>query len=190
MTTQHAERRGSPFLEEIIEETPGGERIVHCLQCGSCGGSCPSGADMEYTPRTLFALINANRREQVLTANTMWFCVSCYLCTTRCPQEIPITDIMYALKRIAIAEGKAKQSDAPALARTFTDQVEKYGRSYEFGIASLYYPLNKPMSLMKMGPMGLQMFIRGRMNVFPTRIKRVEQLQAIIKRAREIGGAK
>jgi hypothetical protein len=28
------------------------------------------------------------------------------------------------------------------------------------------------------------------MNVFPTRIKRVEQLQAIIKRAREIGGAK
>jgi heterodisulfide reductase subunit C len=144
---------------------------------------------MEYTPRTLFALINANQREQVLTANTMWFCVSCYLCTTRCPQEIPITDIMYALKRIAIAEGKVKQSDAPALARTFTDQVEKYGRSYEFGIASLYYPLNKPMSLMKMGPMGLQMFIRGRMNVFPTRIKGTEQLQAIIKRARQLGGA-
>ena len=188
--TTHTVRKKDSFLAQVIDATPGGERLLHCLQCGSCGGSCPSGPDMDYTPRTIFAMINAGERERVLAANTMWICVSCYFCTTRCPQEVPITDIMYALKRIAIGEGKAKQSDAPALARTFTDQVEKYGRSYEFGIASLYYPLNKPMSLMKMGPMGLQMFIRGRMNVFPTRIKRVEQLQAIIKRAREIGGAK
>ena len=50
---------------------------------------------MQYTPRTLFAMINAGQREKVLAANTMWVCVSCYFCTTRCPQSIPITDIMY-----------------------------------------------------------------------------------------------
>jgi len=189
MTTQHAERRGSPFLEEIIEETPGGERIVHCLQCGSCGGSCPSGPDMQHTTRTLFALINANKREEVLRSNTMWYCVSCYLCTTRCPQKIPITEIMYGLKRMAIAEGMASESDAPALARTFTDMVERFGRSYEIGIATLYHGLTRPLAAMKMGKMGLAMFTRGRMNILPTKIKNVAQLQAIIKRAREIGGA-
>lgn len=189
MTTQHAERRGSPFLAEIIEETPGGERIVHCLQCGSCGGSCPSGADMQYTPRTLFALINANRRDEVLSANTMWYCVSCYLCTTRCPQNIPITDIMYGLKRIAIADHMAKGTDAPALARTFTDMVERFGRSYEIGIATLYHGLNRPLAAMKMGKMGLAMFARGRMNILPKKIKNVAQLQAIVNKAREIGGA-
>ena len=147
----------------MIEATPGGERIVHCLQCGSCGGSCPSGADMEYTPRTIFAMIAADQREAVLAANTMWCCVSCYFCTTRCPQKIPITDIMYALKRMAIAEGMAKDTDAPALAKTFTDFVEKYGRSFEFGLASRYYLFNKPLSMLKMGPMGLSMFTRGRM---------------------------
>ena len=117
MVTHQGHKLGSEFLAEIIENTPGGERIVHCLQCGSCGGSCPSGPDMEYTPRALFAMINAGQRDEVLAANTMWACVSCYFCTTRCPQEIPITDIIYSLKRISIAEHRYKHTDAPALAK-------------------------------------------------------------------------
>ena len=115
-----AKHTRASFLDEVIEGTPGGERIVHCLQCGSCGGSCPNGADMQYTPRTLFAMINANQRTEVLTSNTMWCCVSCYFCTTRCPQDIPITDLMYCLKRLAIRDDLAKDTDAPALAKTFT----------------------------------------------------------------------
>ena len=189
MVTQHAQTGRSEFLEEVIRATPGGERIVHCLQCGSCGGSCPNGADMQYTPRTLFAMINANRKEEVLSANTMWCCVSCYFCTVRCPQNIPITEVMYALKRMSIAAGKAKESDAPALAKTFTNLVERYGRAYEVGIALFYLGLNKPFSALKAGPMGLSMFVRGRMAIFPQRIRQIEQLQAIIRKAREIGGS-
>jgi hypothetical protein len=47
--------------------------------------------------------------------------------------------------------------------------------------------LNKPFALLKMGPMGMQMFTRGRMSLTPTKIKKLGQLQAIIKKAREIG---
>jgi len=188
MVTTHA-FKGSAFLKEILADTPGGERIVHCMQCGSCGGSCPNGADMQYTPRGIFALINANEREKVLTSNTMWCCVSCYFCTTRCPQKIPITDIMYALKRLSIAEGMARQTDAPALAKTFTDMVERFGRSFELGLASRYYLFNKPLAMLKMGPLGLSMFTRGRMALLPTKIRQVDQLQAIIRKARELGGA-
>jgi heterodisulfide reductase subunit C len=188
MITQHANRRGSAFLEEVIEATPGGERIVHCLQCGTCGGSCPNGADMQFTPRAMIAMINGDRREDALTANTMWFCVSCYACTSRCPQNIPITDIMYTLKRLAIAGEKYKGTDAPKLAKTFTDMVERFGRSYEAGLATMYYLLNRPVALMKMMPMGASIFFKGRMAIRPTKIKNVEQLQAIIKKAREIGG--
>lgn len=188
--SHHTKTAGSSFLDEVIADTPGGERIAHCLQCGSCGGSCPSGGDMEYTPRTIFAMINAGQRDAVLSANTMWHCVSCYFCTTRCPQNIPITDIMYALKRMSIAEHKAKGTDAPALAKTFTNMVETFGRSYELGLASCYYMLNRPIAMMKMGPMGASMFIRRRMAILPTKIKRVDQLKAIIKKARELGDAK
>jgi heterodisulfide reductase subunit C len=178
---------GRTFLEQVIADTPGGERIVHCLQCGSCGGSCPSGADMQYTPRTLFALINADEREKVLSANTMWACVCCYLCTTRCPQNIPITEIIYTLKRMSIAERRYKNTDAPALAKTFTDFVDKYGRSFEFGLATGYYLLHRPLSMVRMGPVGVQMIAKGRMALLPTKIRRIGQLQAIIKKARELG---
>jgi heterodisulfide reductase subunit C len=176
----------SKFLQDVIADTPGGERIAHCLQCGSCGGSCPNGAEMDYTPRAIFSMIAANRREDVLSSNTMWQCVSCYLCTVRCPQQVPVTEIMYALKRMAIREGMAKSTDAPALAKVFTDFVERYGRSFEFGIASRYLLFNKPMSMLKMSFMGLSMFTKGRLSLKPTKIRQVKQLQAIIDKAREL----
>ena len=185
MAAHVAEKKGT-FLEEVIEATPGGERLVHCLQCGSCGGSCPSGADMEYSPRKLIAMINGGDRDAVLAANTMWACVSCYFCTTRCPQDIPITEIIYSLKRMSIAEKRYKNTDAPALAKTFTDFVDKYGRSYEAGLATGYHLLHRPLGVMKMMPMGMQMFARGRMAILPTKIRQIDQLRAIIKKAKEL----
>ena len=187
MITISSNANGTSFLDEVIEETPGGERIAHCMQCGSCSGSCPNGPDMDHTPRALFALINAGQRDKVLASNTMWCCVSCYACTTRCPQNIPITDIMYALKRISLREGMATGTDAPALAKTFTGLLDRYGRSFELGLASRYYLLNRPVAMVKMGPMGLSMFTKGRMSLLPTKIKKLDQLQAIIKKARELG---
>ena len=184
----HTAEKKNTFLAEVIDATPSGERLVHCLQCGSCGGSCPSSADMEYTPRTLIAMINAGSRDAVLAANTIWACVSCYSCTTRCPQEIPITDIMYTLKRMAIAERRYHGTDAPAMAKTFTDFVEKYGRSYEIGLAIGYHAFKrwKPVEVMKMGPMGIQMLLRRRMAFKPTKIRQIDQLRAIIRKAREL----
>jgi heterodisulfide reductase subunit C len=136
-------------------------------------------------------MINAGDREAVLAANTMWACVSCYFCTTRCPQEIPITDIIYSLKRISIAEHRFKNTDAPALAKTFTGFVERYGRSYEAGLATGYHLLKrwKPLQLAQMGPMGMKIFARGRMAILPTKIRQIEQLQAIIRKAKELSAS-
>jgi len=187
MITVPTDQQGLSFLDEVVAEAPGGERIAHCLQCGSCSGSCPNGPDMDYTPRALFSLIMAGQRDRVLSCNTMWCCVSCYACTTRCPQNVPVTDLMYALKRISLREGLAKGTDAPALARTFTGLLDRYGRSFEFGLATRYYLFNKPLSMLKMGPLGLKLFTRGRMSLVPTRIRQLDQLQAIINRAKQLG---
>jgi heterodisulfide reductase subunit C len=187
MVAETIEGHRSEFMLDVVADTPGGEKLVHCLQCGSCSGSCPNGGDMEYTPRAIFAMVAANQRDRVLSSNTMWGCVSCYLCTSRCPQEIPVTEIMYALKRMAISEGKAKGEDAPDLAKTFTDLVYKYGRSFELGIATRYLMLNKPASLLKGMGMGLSMFTKGRLALTPTKIRQTKQLQDIINKAREIG---
>jgi heterodisulfide reductase subunit C len=177
------------FVDEVMAETPNGHRLAHCIQCGTCGGSCPNGAEMDYTPRGIFNLITAGHREEVLKSNTMWQCVSCYFCMARCPHEIPITDIMYTLKRMAIREGYGQNSDAPALAKAFTYFVDKYGRSFEFGLGTRYHLLNRPVAAMKMGGMGMSLFKRGRMALSPSKIRQVDQLQAIINKARQLGGA-
>jgi DNA-binding transcriptional MerR regulator len=44
---------GPGLYEQVIRLTPDGETLRLCLQCGTCGGSCPSAVDMDYTPRQL-----------------------------------------------------------------------------------------------------------------------------------------
>jgi heterodisulfide reductase subunit C len=147
---------------------------------------------MDHTPRALFAMIEAGMKDQVLRSNTPWYCVSCYYCTVRCPQEIHITDLMYTLKRMAIQEGLYQESsaaDAPEFSETFIDFVENYGRSFELGLATRYHLRHHPLSAVKMAPMGLGMLRRGRMDLTPKRIKGMKQLKAILAKAKELGGA-
>ena len=181
----------STFFDEVVAETPGQTNLEKCIQCGSCGGSCPSGPDMEHTPRRLFAMIGAGMREQVLRSNTPWYCVSCYYCMARCPQEVHITDVMYTLKRMAIREGyyqESTASNAPDFSETFVDCVESYGRSFELGLATRFHLKHHPLGAIRQAGLGLGLLKRGRLDLTPTRIKGIEQLRAILDRAKQLGG--
>jgi heterodisulfide reductase subunit C len=181
--------RAPTLFDRIEAATPGISHLGMCIQCGTCGGSCPSGADMEHTPRALFALINAGMQDQVLRSNTPWYCVSCYYCMVRCPQNVHITDIMYTLKRMSIQEGLYRQStasDAPGFSQDFIFFVENFGRSFELGIAAIYNLRHHPMDMPKMVPMGLGMMRKRRMDLTPKRIKDVAGLKAILAKAKSL----
>lgn len=188
--------RASPgnFMQEVIAATPGSApNLERCIQCGTCGGSCPSGPDMEHTPRQLFAMIEAGMKDEVLRSNTPWYCVSCYYCMVRCPQEVHITDIMYTLKRMAIKEGLYKESsasDAPDFSETFIDYVENYGRSFELGVATRFHLRHHPINAVKMATgFGLEMYRKGRIDLTPNRIKGMDKLKAILARAKQLESA-
>ena len=100
---EHAE--GLTLLQEVAARTAGESRLEMCIQCGTCGGSCPSAAVMDHTPRALFAMLKA-------------------------------------------------------------------------------FPLRLP----SLTPMAVGMLTRKRMAIMPKRIKQVPQLQAILKRAKELEG--
>jgi quinone-modifying oxidoreductase subunit QmoC len=174
------------FLEEVSAATAGVSRLEMCIQCGTCGGSCPVAADMDHTPRQLFAMIRAGMREEALSSNTPWICVSCYHCVVRCPQNVHITDVMYTLKSMAIQARLYRDSTAPDFARTFVNLVENYGRSFELGLATRHYLRHFPLRVPGLAPLGLGMLSRGRMDVTPTRIEGVKQLRTILTRAREL----
>lgn len=174
------------LVEMVENKTPGDARLVMCIQCGTCGGSCPSGPDMDHTPRQIFAMLRAGLKSDVLKSNTPWYCVSCYLCTVRCPQEIRITDLMYTLKRMSVEAGLFEDTTAPDLSETFVDYVERYGRSFEFGLATRHNLRHRPLSMPGMAPMGLGMLTKGRMDLTPHRIDGMDQLRAILQRAKHL----
>jgi len=174
------------LLKEVASRTAGISNLEMCIQCGTCGGSCPSAADMDHTPRRLFAMLRAGLRTDALKSNTPWICVSCYHCVVRCPQNIHITDVMYALKGMAIESKLCQDSTAPDFSQTYVDMVEEYGRSFELGLASQHYLKHFPLRLTNMLPMGMGMLSKKRMNLTPTHIKNMKQLKAILKRAKEL----
>ncbi len=178
--------KGRSLIDWVESRTPGDSRLEMCIQCGTCGGSCPSGQDMEHTPRQLFAMLRAELEDAVLESNTPWFCVSCYLCTSRCPQYVKITDIMYTLKTLAVAKGRSHANTARDFSETFIGYVERYGRSFEFGLATRHSLYHMPTSIPGTLELGMGMLTKGRMDMTPHKIKDIQQLQKILTRAKEL----
>lgn len=174
------------FQARVMKATPGGEALVTCLQCGTCGGSCPSGPDMDHTPRALFGMISADMEDAVLRSNTPWYCVSCYYCMVRCPKEIPVTDIMYTLKNMAVKAQLYDDSDAPDWSKSFIGYVETYGRSFELGLATRYHLTHQPLKKVGLSSFGLGLLSKDRLALRPERIQGMDQLRAILKKAKEL----
>ncbi len=180
------QREDLTLLKEVASRTAGVSRLEMCIQCGTCGGSCPSADAMDHTPRALFAMLRAGMRDEALRSNTFWICVSCYHCVVRCPQDVHIADVMYTLKSMAIRAKLYQDSTAPDFSKTFVDMVEEYGRSFELGLASQHYLKHFPLRLPSMAPMGMGMLSKKRMSLTPKRIKNIKQLKTILKKAKQL----
>lgn len=177
---------GPDLLEQVIRMTPGGDGLKLCLQCGTCGGSCPSAVDMDFTPRQLFSLLLAGYYQEVLASNTALFCVSCYNCTVRCPQNIPITEIMYTLKQLAARAGYVKITDVYDYSRIYVSLVEKFGRSFDMGLIFRCHLTQNPASKEVWGSLALKLQRKEKIVNGPSRIKNISQLQRIIDRAKSM----
>ena len=95
------------FKYEIAGK-PGGENITKCFACGTCTAGCPVfHVEHEYNPRKIIRMILLGMREQVLSSHTIWLCSQCYTCSANCPQDIDFSDIMFALRDMAVEEGYA-----------------------------------------------------------------------------------
>jgi quinone-modifying oxidoreductase subunit QmoC len=144
-----------------------GEKLLSCIQCGNCSGTCPLSLYMDYGPRRIIAMVRAGFKEEVLSSNTIWLCASCYKCTVDCPKEIKNTDDMYGLKQIAIEERVyPKRFPIPILAREFFSMVQKYGRQSEGPlIIRLYLHTLNVLGALGQTFMGIRLFLQGRIGL-------------------------
>jgi heterodisulfide reductase subunit C len=177
---RYAEDVNPAFPAEIMAK-PGGEALRDCIQCGTCSGACPMSVHMDLTPRRVIALTRAGLERDVLESATPWLCASCYECQVRCPREIKVTDVMYALKRRAIEKGLyPKRFPIPVLATAFYHMVATHGRNSESRLVVELALRTNPLSLLKMAPIGLKLLKTGRMVFRQDHIKDPKQLQIIL----------
>jgi quinone-modifying oxidoreductase, subunit QmoC len=176
------------FTRSIIA-TPGGERLRHCIQCGTCSGTCPFSTYMDYTPRRLIQMTREGFRSEVLSSFTIWLCASCYSCTCECPKEIKVTDIMYALKRRAIRDGvyPKKSFPIPVLAREFYNMVYNRGRVSESWLVTWLILKTNLLKFFGMTRLGLGLLRTGRFSLKSESIERRAELQKLLD---TVGSAK
>jgi len=186
MRTAVAKELCEEFLEDVYA-LPHGEKIKQCLQCGTCSASCPSSEAMEFGPREIIASLRAGMLDRVLNAKTVWLCVSCYSCAVRCPAGIPLTDVMYELKRLEADKGLAKDAAGATLAHAFAETVDRYGRNAETTLLRKYFLRTNPFQALAQIPLAIMLFLRGRLELFPRKIKGLDSLHRMLAAIEENG---
>lgn len=112
----------SNFAKEI-EQEPGGEGIMQCIQCGMCTASCMVASMTErYRPRRLIQKILLGKRVEVLKSELPWLCMTCRLCEERCQEDVDLSEIFTAVREIAAREGYI-----PAVFQNTIDKVLEDG---------------------------------------------------------------
>jgi quinone-modifying oxidoreductase subunit QmoC len=168
------------FADWIVR-TEGGERLRSCIQCGTCSATCPMAIYMDYTPRRLINLARAGFKQEVLASQTPWLCASCYACMVECPQKIAVTDVLYAIKRRALEEGRfPRRMPLAVLAREFFRTIHRRGRITESLLVFGLLVRTSWRRLLGMSGLGLRLMRTGRFNYRPEGIKNRRQLRAVL----------
>jgi heterodisulfide reductase subunit C len=95
----------SSFVKEVEKEY-GGEGIMKCIQCGMCTASCMVASMTDrYRPRKLIQKIILGKRDEVLSSELPWLCMTCRLCEERCQEDVNLAEIFSAVREIAAREG-------------------------------------------------------------------------------------
>jgi len=112
-----------PTLANLLA-TPEGRRILTCIQCGVCAGTCPYGEVMDYPPRRIIGLLRAGMLEEALSSDSMLTCVACYACMAKCPRGIRLTEVLLPLVK---EEVFLRLPEVPAELRRALDNTLRYG---------------------------------------------------------------
>lgn len=161
-----------------------GQKLLSCIQCGTCSSTCPLSDYMDYTPRKIIAMTREGFKDDVLHSLTIWLCASCYACTVECPRQIHITDVMYTLKREAIAAGVyPRRYPIPVFSRQFFNLVRTQGRNSEGRLLLKFYLKTNPLRLIQQAWLGLRLLLAGRFSLKHDRVRDIEKLKRLIAEA-------
>ena len=169
------------FSQDLAAAT--GIDINHCYQCGKCSAGCPMSLEMDYPPSMILRLLQTENPELISRAvksYSIWLCLSCETCLCRCPMEIETAKVMDFLRHKALKTRQVnpRAKKIVAFHKAFLTTLKRHGKLYELGM-TLNYKLRSRDFLQDM-VLAPGMFLRGKLGIFPERIKNRKQLKNIV----------
>ena len=127
-----------PVVSQI--ESLSHTRLPECYQCGKCTAGCPLAAHMDVPPSRLMRLLQLGDADAALRAGSIWLCVSCQTCATRCPKSVDCAAVMDALRQVAFERGSAPPDALRTVLfqRAFLDNIRRNGRLNEIELIAAF----------------------------------------------------
>ncbi len=173
------------FIERVRKLS--GQDVRKCYQCGKCSAGCAvhNCQGMDVSPNRVMRMVQLGMEEEVLKSKTIWVCVLCSTCTTRCPRDIDIARVMDALRILSKKNNTfVNAKNANTFHETFMNSIIKYGRVYEAGLAvTLTLKYGYGFNLIGIGPAALA---KGTLPFFPPKLKNPEQIKKIVENVEKI----
>jgi len=166
---QHTERKNSDAAcVEVLAHT----KIAGCYQCGKCSAGCPRAEQMDVLPSTIIRLVQYGDVKKAASTESVWQCVACLTCSTRCPKSVNIAGVMDALKEISLEKKcvHPKMKRIVAFQRSFLNTIKRNGRTNELEMVSEYKVRGflgdgNPILAMKDADLGLPMLLRNKLHI-------------------------
>jgi Fe-S oxidoreductase len=100
-------------------------KVLTCIQCGKCTGSCPESGK---TPFNIRMIVRKKQFGRELDETIPWYCTSCGACTLRCPRDVKPSEVIIEARSAFVEEGRVPASLQKALENTAV-QRNPWGRS-------------------------------------------------------------
>lgn len=154
------------FVDRVMAEGGEGVAIAACMQCGTCSGGCTNIDRMDLSPRTLVLMVQRGEWDKVLQSQSLWLCTSCYICTSRCPRGVRPSDVIEAVKAIAIRQGI--ENDSTRFNQIFVELIQKRGILFEPELMQKYGGIS---AMLEQAELGIKLALKGKMSPFPAKIQ-------------------
>src|SRR3990170_6282497 len=94
-------------------------KLLECIQCGMCTGSCPVAKKANLNVRRYMREVATLGRLVPHPQNELWSCTTCSTCGVRCPKDLNPYEFLIDVRSIAVEEGQIAPTMRDALESIF-----------------------------------------------------------------------
>ena len=147
---------------------------------------------MDTTPHQVIRYVQLGWREELLKSSTIWVCLSCEMCTTYCPNDVDVAEIINHLRNMAAHSSiRPKERNLAIFHQTFLEVLQRSGRVNEFRLMNAY---NLKPNILKEKIangsfieellLGLTLWRKGRLKLLTSKSKAIKEIEKVYRQKR------